>query len=171
MKSGICVRAAALVAAVSLWASPTMAQAAGPNELSEAQETEIYCVSDKLSAAGEAFYDVAEAFLYNDSTAEQIKQAETALNTASEACAVAHKWDAGKRALGEKIGVYSSVADYLSEELYFDGVEEEEIDRIYTALGALPVEELPRFLNELMDGRRRVHEAAEWSAGRRQISG
>ena len=146
MKSGFWVCAAAL-AALSLWASPAMAQITGLSQLSEAQQDEMYCVADKLSAADEGFYDVAEAMLYNDKTDEEIKQAQAALKTASEACAGVYKWDAGKRALGEKIGIYTSVADYLSEELYFDGREDEESDLIFTALGKLPVEELNHFLD------------------------
>lgn len=145
MKSGICVRAAALAAAVSLWASPVTAQVTSLDQLSDAQQGEIHCVTVKLSAAGDAFYDVSEAFLYDDGTPEQVKQAEAALKAASEACAAVHNWDAGKRMLGEMIGVYSSVADYLAEELYFKGVEDEEIDLIFTALEKLSPEDLNRF--------------------------
>jgi hypothetical protein len=148
MISGFYLRAAALAAAVSLWASPATAQITDLNQLSEAQETEIYCVSDKLSASGDAFEAVAEAFLYNDNSPEQIKQAETALKTASNVCAVAYKWDAGKRALGEKIGVYISAGEYLVEELYFEGMEDEEIDLIFAALGKLPTEDQDRFLDD-----------------------
>lgn len=149
MKSGFCKRAAALAAAVSLWASPAMAQTAGSRQISEAQENEIYCVSDKLSLVGEeVYYGVAEVFLYGDNSAEQAKRVQASFKRASDACAAKYKWDATKQTLGEKIALYSSVSDYLAEELCADGVKEEQIDLIFTALGKLPVEDLPRFLDQ-----------------------
>jgi hypothetical protein len=148
MKSGICLRAAALAAAVSLWASPAMAQITNLEQLSEAQADEVYCVPHKLIAAGDAVYDVAEVFLYEDNSDELLERADNALSTASDACEAEYKWGVDQVKLGEQIGVYISAGEYLVEELYVEGLEDEEIDLIFAAFGKLSAEDQNRFLDD-----------------------
>jgi hypothetical protein len=142
MKSGICVRAAALAAAVSLWASPATGQITNLDQLSEAQDSEIYCVHDELRDAGESFYVVVEAFLYDDKSGED---AAAALEKATDACAAEYKWDAGKQDIGTMIGLASSIVDYLVEELHADGAKDEHFDAIDRAAMKLSKEEINRF--------------------------
>jgi hypothetical protein len=145
MKSGICVRAAALAAAVSLWASPAMGQITSLSQLSEAQDSEIYCVHDVLRDADESFYVVVEAFLFDDKNGED---AAAALDKATDACAAEYKWDAGKQDIGTVTGLASAIVDYLVEELYAEGAKDEHLDAIDRVAMKLSKEDINRFTDD-----------------------
>ncbi len=145
MKSGNCVRAAVAAAVVSLLTPSAMAQ--GLNQLSEAQKKEMACVSEKLLVDEDAAYDVVEAYLYTDDSA-QIERAETAVKAAGDACSVAYNWGASKLMLSEAISVSSMVVDYLTGELLATGLKEEQVQLIFTTLDKLPEEDLRRFLDD-----------------------
>lgn len=146
MKSGVYV-CAALAAVVSLWASPAIAQVTDISQLSEAQEKEIACISEKLVATEGAVDDVVETFLYDDVPAEQTGRAKTALTNASGFCAIVYKWDNTQRELSETINLYSLVGGYLADDLSSEGVTDEQIDLIFDVLDGLPRESLVRFLD------------------------
>jgi hypothetical protein len=143
MKPSSCVRAAALAAVMS-FGLPATAQITSLAQLSDAQDAEIYCLSDELFDAGEAFYVVAEAFLYD----EKVEEAEAALIKAADACAARYKWDAAKQQLGMQAGAANTIVEYLVEELYADGAKDEHIDAIERVATKLSGDELNRFLNE-----------------------
>jgi hypothetical protein len=135
------LRIAALVAAASLWAAPATAQ------LSDEQHKEAYCVFDKV-AEGDAHYDIAEVFLYDDAAADIVKRADDAMRTAADSCAGLHSWDAAERELAISIGRYGSVTDYLGEELWIEGLDDDEIDYVFNALDRLSRQEIERLLDD-----------------------
>jgi hypothetical protein len=147
MKSGSCVRAALLAAAVVTFAAPAMGQATDPGKLSEAQQKEIYCVLDKVVTRDDDAIDVAEAYVFADDS-KQIERAEKAVKAASDACSTAYNWDASKEMLSTQIGVASLAIDYLAEDLRFEGLKDEEIDLIFLAMRKLPTDDLSRFLDD-----------------------
>src|SRR5262245_26613484 len=112
MKSGFCARAAALAAAVLLWASPAMAaEITRLDQISETQGAEIFCLHDELLSESEPYYLVVQAFLYG----MHPEEADAAEMKAIEACAIKYKWDAAKRNLGMRTGAASARANYLIE--------------------------------------------------------
>src|SRR5688572_3562520 len=126
MRSGFCMRAVALAAAVSLWASPAMAQVTSLDQLSDAQEGELFCVHDELRDAGEGFYTAVDALLYGQGGGD----AEAALKKAVDACRADYKWDASKEEIGTLAGLASAAVDFLIEELYADGGTDAHMDAI-----------------------------------------
>jgi hypothetical protein len=135
------LRAVALAAAALLWAAPSDAQ------LSDEQEKEAFCVFDKLDE-GDGFYDVAEAFLYDDAAADLLKRADDAMKASVDACAALHSWDAAERELATSIGRYASVADYLGEELWIEVLDNDEIEYVFNALDRLSSQEVERLLDD-----------------------
>jgi hypothetical protein len=138
--SGLLVGAAA---AIALWAGSASAQTT-VEDLTEAQEDELYCVYDRLE---DDFELVAEQFLYDDLPEEEAKKATAALDAAGNTCAATYSWDDKKRDHGKNLARFGSVTDYLEEDLYFEGVKDEDIDKIYSILGRLPDAELSKFLD------------------------
>jgi len=138
------VRAAALAAAVSLWASPAMAEITRLDQISETQGAEIFCLHDELLAESEPYYLVVQAFLYG----KDVDEAEAATTKAVEACAATYKWDAAKRKLGRRAGEASATVNYLIEELYAEGAKDEHIQTLERMMRKLPVKDLNRFLDE-----------------------
>jgi hypothetical protein len=138
------VRAAASAAALSLWASPAMAQVASVDQLSAEQRNELYCVRDELAKDGDTLFIVAEAIVFEDPT----EDAETALIQASDACRARYAWEDDKHSLALEIGVGTAILEYFVEELYLDGVKDEQIPAIDRALAKLSDKELQRFFDE-----------------------
>jgi hypothetical protein len=144
MKPGLCARAAALTAAVSLWVSPAMAEITRLDQISEVQGAEIFCLHDELLSESEPFYLVVQAFLYG----KEVVEAEAAETKAVEACATAFKWDAAKRKLGVRAGVASATVNYLIEELYAEGAKDEHIQALEKVMRKLPQKDANRFLDD-----------------------
>lgn len=135
----------AAAAALALWAAPALAQGAKLDNVTEAQEDEIFCVYDEIENDIDL---VAEQFLYDNLSAGDKKKADAALAAAGDACAATYNWDNSRRDRAKKVGLYATVADFLELDLVAENVKDEDIDRIYTILGSLPDADLNRFLNE-----------------------
>ncbi len=144
MKSGLFARAVALAAVASLWVSPAMAEITKLDQISEAQGAEIFCLHDELLSGSEPYYLVVQAFLYG----KDVDEAEAAEAKAVEACATTYKWDAAKKKLGQRTGAASARVNYLIEELYAEGVKDEQVQVLERMMRKLPVKDLNRFLDD-----------------------
>jgi hypothetical protein len=127
---------AAALAAVGLVAAPACGQAS-LDDLSEAQQDEIYCVYDGIGVSGEAYYDIADGYLAGMGEADVLETLADTLEPFVGECVKKYAWSAERKELATAIGVVGTAADVLSEDLLDLGLNETELDAVYDAIGAM----------------------------------
>lgn len=134
----------AAAAAFALIALPASAQVKNISDLTEAQKNEMYCVHDKL---GDVDTDelVAQHNLYTDLKKEDQAKAEKLVEDAVTSCASKYNWTQDAKDIAADIGVYGASIDYLSEDLYFDGVEDKQTDNVFKILDTLSNDDIQAF--------------------------
>jgi hypothetical protein len=142
MKPGFAAVLVALLAS-ACFTAPAIAQVE-LNDLTEAQEDEMYCVYDSLVASGD-HEQVAEAYIYTDLTDDQVDEADEALEFALWDCSDDYEWDEEHEGLAEEIGQYGSVVDYLHDDLLGENVSEAGISAITGLVDKLPEADLNKF--------------------------
>src|SRR5262245_18632433 len=100
---------------------------AGAAAAQEPDDTRMDCVYNALI---EDYALVAEAFLFDDVSQEDITKADTLIETAKKACAERYKLSEGQVVTIGELGVYASSIDYLAEELLWSGATEAAIDGV-----------------------------------------
>lgn len=97
---------------------------------------EMYCVYESLTL--ETDYElVAEAFLYDDTAAADIAAAKKLVDDTVATCAAGHDLTAGQMSAMSEIGILGAAADYLADELMFEGVSETVIDGVFDVFDEL----------------------------------
>jgi hypothetical protein len=133
MRTLIAAVAALGVAAFGVGAAS--AQNADPTN----EDSPMYCV---YTAVGGDYDLVAESYLYDDLSAADAATAKDVLGKAANTCAQTHGLTESQKEAITDIGIYGSAADYLAEELMFEGVSDEAIDGVYDVLGDLSDDDL-----------------------------
>jgi hypothetical protein len=131
---------AALLAAGVFVTSPAQAQIA-PDPADE--DAAMYCAYNTLVDSMD-YELVAEAFLYDDLSEADTREAADALAKATADCAAKHKLSDSQAVSISDIGIYGSAADYLSEELMFEDVPDAAIDGIYDVMEGLSDDDLDK---------------------------
>jgi hypothetical protein len=91
---------------------------------------EMYCVYESLIL--ETDYElVAEAFLYDDAAEADKAAAKKLVDDTAATCAAGHDMTTGQMSAMSEIGILGSAADYLADELMFEGVSETAIDGVF----------------------------------------
>lgn len=126
--------AVALVAGLAL---------AGVGHAQSARPDGMDCV---YLALGDDYELVAEVFLYDDLSADEISESEELIETAKAGCAAKHSYSRGQlQAVGD-LGVLASAIDYLSEELLFSGLNVATVDGVLDAYDALTDDDVDAIL-------------------------
>lgn len=134
---------AALLAAGMFAMAPAQAQTADPGD----EQGPMYCVYNTLIDTSD-YELVAEAFLYDDLSQEDIDEAALKVKDASDACAKTHKLTQSQAASAADIGLYGATADYLSEDLMLEDVPDAAIDGIYDVMEALSDDDLDKLFED-----------------------
>ena len=140
MVTGFVGRWAASVLAVASLAAPAHAQK-DLKDLTQAQQDELYCVHNDI-ANGSDFDLIAESYVFTDRSDEVSKKADAALAAAVGRCVAAYGWSDQKKTIAGEIGFYGAAVDYLTDDLFFDGVEEKVISKVMAILDTLSDAEL-----------------------------
>jgi hypothetical protein len=112
---------------------------AGTAVAQETKDDGIDCVYNALAA----HYDlVAEVFLYDDMSQEDITKVDTLVETAKKDCATRYKFSEGQLFTIGELGVYVSSIDYLSEELLWSGATEASLDGVLDVFQGLSDEDV-----------------------------
>ena len=138
--AGRCLAAAI---AIALLAAPAHAQKQ-LKDLTKAQEDELYCVYNDI-ADGKDFDVIAESYVYTDQSAEDSRKADAALAAAAGRCATKYGWTDSKKGIASNIGFYGTAVDYLTEDLFFTGVDDKDIDKVFAILDTLSEADLDAF--------------------------
>jgi len=136
-------RLAAAFAAMALLAPPATAQKLDLNNLTQAQQDEMYCVYEAISANDS--YLIADSYLDPSLSDEEIKKAEATLEKQVASCATKYGWSADRRALASDIGVHDAIIDVVSEDLIDEGVKEAQLKKILASLGKLASADVDAF--------------------------
>lgn len=145
MVTGFAGRCATAALAVALVAMPAHAQKQ-LKDLTEAQQDELYCVYNDI-ADGEDFDIIGERYVYSDQKAEDLKKADAALAAATGRCAAKYHWSDDKKGVASDIGFYGTAVDYLTEDLFFSGVEDKNIDKVFEIIDTLPDADIEAFFD------------------------
>ena len=140
--AGRCLAAALAIALVAL---PAHAQKQ-LTDLTQTQQDELYCVYNDI-ADGTDFDVIAESYVYTDQSAEDSKKADAALAAATGRCAAKYGWTQDKKDVASNIGFYGTAVDYLTEDLFFSGVDDKDIDKVFAILDTLSDADLDAFYN------------------------
>lgn len=134
----------AAAAALTITASPALAQEGLSGLVSPEKEAEIYCVYDILSQSGDT-YAIADVFVDPDATDEDIEAADEVLGYAIEECMTAYEWTETMREYAAVIGIHGSVIDVVTADLLAEGVEQEQVQAIFDVLDLLKEEDMEVF--------------------------
>lgn len=134
---------------VTMLAACAAALALGGGAAFAQEDTDAFadmnCVYDALIADG-SYELVAESYLFDDLTDEELDTVAAIVDGATEDCAAEHSWIEDESALGLEFGVYGSVVDYLAEELLFAGVSEATLDNVFVVIDGITEDDLTAFI-------------------------
>lgn len=82
----------------------------------EAIEGGLRCVYEKLTS-NRGYEVVAEVFLYDTVPENQVAQAASILDLASQGCAEQHQWSESRFASAADVGLYGATIDYLMKKI------------------------------------------------------
>lgn len=110
-----------------------LAPAASAQEPQQERDPGLWCVYEKL--VGSLDYEsVAEAYLYDgDTTGDP----GGVLAKAANECGGLHKQTAGQREAAIEFGRLGATADYLIEDMMWEGLEEDEVEAIFGAMDSI----------------------------------
>ncbi len=97
-------------------AAVTLAQFPANAQPPEAIAGGLRCVYEKLTA-NRGYEVVAEVFLYDTVPENQVGQAASILDLASQACAEHHHWSLSRLASAADVGLYGATIDYLMKKI------------------------------------------------------
>ncbi len=122
------------LAAGLAWLAPA---AHAQDQQQTAQDPALWCVYEALTASLD-YEVVAEAYLFDGDLAGD---PEGLLSSAGKACAQTHDLNEAEQLATMEYGRFGSIIDYLTEELMFEGVTEDQISVIFMATDSISDED------------------------------
>jgi len=140
--------AVGVLSAGAMWlcaAGPALAQLT-PDDLTDAQIAEVYCVYDYLAGHGDnaAMTDV---YMTGDPDAADYKKQFVAVGQGAESCKSKYGWSDDMKDLAYMLGMYAKMGDVLDERLRAKGLTDKQIEALLAASEKLTDADLKSFVD------------------------